>query len=56
MEDRFKFLVIPLKNGSFLKAGLKRTCFMILALFFAIGFVNVIYATEMQQHAMKLSF
>lgn len=51
MGNRFKFLVIPLKNGSLLKAGLMRTFIMIVALF-AIGFNNMIYATDYQQVAV----
>jgi len=53
MEDRFQFLVTSLKSDSFLNAGLMRTYFMIVALFFAIGFNNAIYATELQQVAVS---
>lgn len=44
MEDTFKLIPIPLRNGSFLKAGIMRPCIIILVLFFAIGFNNMIYA------------
>ena len=49
MENRYKFLVVPLINDKVLKAGLMRLSIIILVFFFTIGVNNVIYAAEFQQ-------
>jgi TonB-dependent starch-binding outer membrane protein SusC len=51
MENRFNILLF--KNGSVLKSGLMRIILMILVLNFAIGYINVIYALELQQVTVK---